>query len=80
MENQQSKKKSSASLVVAGGIAVTPFIGAPVMAQTASDPIADVNAMITSLGTITAGVTAIIIGAMTVRLAIKMVNRLTVKG
>lgn len=42
--------------------------------------IADVEAMVGSLGTIAGAVTTVVVGAMGVRYAIKLVNRVAVKG
>lgn len=70
------------SLVLGAAVAATgvvAFVDVPANAQSTGG-IADINAMVTSLGTIAAGVTTVILGAMVVRLGIKFVNRMTVKG
>jgi hypothetical protein len=61
----------------AGGVLATTVIATPVMAQTA---VTDITAMVTSLGTLATAVTTVVLGAMVVRLGIKFVNRMTVKG
>lgn len=82
MENNEvNQEKKVASLATGGVVAAgtVAMIDVPVMAQ-ATGAVADVNSMVTSLGSIATGATAVILGAMVVRLAIKFVNRLTVKG
>lgn len=67
--------------LAAGAIGSTALIvESPVMAQTASTGVTDITAMVTSLGTLAGAVTAVVLGAMVVRLGIKFVNRMTVKG
>ena len=77
--NEQKTKKNT--LVKAGALAAASalIISVPANAQDA-DPVTDVNNMVTSIGTITAGVTTVVIAALTVRLAVKQVNRLMTKG
>lgn len=54
----------------------------PVFAQAAASTggVSDVSTMVTSLGGIAAAVTTVVLGAMGVRMAIKLVNRVGVKG
>jgi hypothetical protein len=81
MENQSQKfylsDKHKAAL--AGASAVT-ILGTTQAAMAQTTPVEDVNAMVTSIGSITAGVVGVVVGAMTVRLAVKQVNRLMTKG
>lgn len=76
-------KSNAKDLIVVGVSAAAvglTFIEVPAMAQTSNDAVTDINAMVTSLGTIAAGTTTVVLGAMIVRLGIKFVNRMTVKG
>lgn len=78
-----SRDKNGA--IVVGGSALSAVVAtvaadSPLLAQTASTPISDVSSMITSLGGIAAAVTVVVLGAMGVRMAIKLVNRVSVKG
>lgn len=82
-----TKSKNGREWIIAGasgasGAAVGfSLISQPAQAQTASNTaVSDINAMVTSLGTIAAGVTTVVLAAMVVRLGIKFVNRMTVKG
>jgi hypothetical protein len=70
-------RKQGQAVVAAAGLGALVLTQAP---PAKADPVADVTTMVTSLGGITTAVIAVIIAAMTARLAIKMVNRLTVKG
>lgn len=72
-----NKKKTQIALL--GGVAGSTIV-TPVMAQTASDPVQQTTSMVNSLGTLAGVVTTVVLGAMVVRLAIKFVNRMTVKG
>jgi hypothetical protein len=75
------RDEKNGRVALAGAAAVG---GATVLATSqpahAQGAVAEINTMVTSLGTITAGVVTVIVGALTVRLAVKMINRLTVKG
>lgn len=62
-------------LYVVGGITAIPMVAAPAHAT-----VADVNTMVDSLSGVAAGITTIVLGAMGVRYAIKIVNRVAVKG
>ena len=76
--NFDNKKKAAA---LSGFVASAVVIEQPVLAQTASSSnIDNVSSMITSLGGIAAAVTVVVLGAMGVRMAIKLVNRVGVKG
>ena len=74
-----SEKNYKKFLPVSAGIAFILVTTQPASAQT-DDPIADINAMVDNIGTITSGVITVIIAALTVRLGIKQVNRLMTKG
>jgi hypothetical protein len=78
MLNQEKQRRERYALPVAGGIIGTAAISQPAQAQSAG--IADVSAMVTTLGTVAGAVVTVVLFAMGVRLAIKIVNRLTVKG
>lgn len=52
----------------------------PTYAQTAPAGITEVSNTVTSLGGIAAAITTIVLGAMGVRMAIKLVNRVATKG
>lgn len=68
-------------LVVAGAAIAASAITLELPAQAATTgSVDDVSAMVTSLGGIAAAVTAVVLGAMGVRMAIKLVNRVGVKG
>jgi uncharacterized protein (DUF2062 family) len=64
-------------IALAGGVTVG-ILAASATPSHAS--VADVEAMVTSLGGIAAAVTTVVVGAMGVRYAIKLVNRVAVKG
>lgn len=68
------------SLALFGATTGTVITVSPVMAQTATDPIQQTTTMVNSLGTLAGVVTTVVLGAMVVRLGIKFVNRMTVKG
>lgn len=74
-------KKGTLSVVGLGASTSVVAFQTPVLAQAApTSPIDSVSAMITSLGGIAAAVTVVVLGAMGVRMAIKLVNRVGVKG
>lgn len=79
MESLASKKSN---FLVSSGLAISSIaIGvSPTFAQTAPAGVADVSATVTSLGGISAAITTIVLGAMGVRMAIKLVNRVATKG
>jgi hypothetical protein len=63
---------------VATGIAISPFAA---MAQTApTGDVAGVSTVISSLAGIASAIAVIVLGAMGVRMAIKLVNRVATKG
>lgn len=70
-------KKKAISLGAIGTSAL--ILESPVLAQAAT-PISDITAMVNSLGTLAGVTTTVVLGAMVVRLGIKFVNRMTVKG
>lgn len=76
-DSQKSKYFVSSGLAISSiAIGVTPTL-----AQTApTGGVADVSATVTSLGGIAAAITTIVLGAMGVRMAIKLVNRVATKG
>ena len=78
----QTNNKFKKYLPVAAGVGTILIASQPANAQDAggSDPVADVTSMVTSIGTITGSVVGVVIAAMTVRLAVKQVNRLMTKG
>ena len=80
--NQLNQEKNKKQTLIASGVVGTSVVAtsSPVLAQTANNGVTAVNALVTDLGTITAGVTTVIIAAMGVRMAIKFVNRMMVKG
>ncbi|MCJ8280305.1 MAG: hypothetical protein MJK14_10450 [Rivularia sp. ALOHA_DT_140] len=80
MNNNKKRQQIFIAGTVAGGTSLIAS-SSPVLADTTTNGgVTAVNALVTDLGTITAAVTAIIVGAMGVRMAIKFVNRMTVKG
>ena len=73
------KSNFLASSVLATGAVVIGV--SPTYAQTTTTGgVADVNATVTSLGGVAAAITTIVLGAMGVRMAIKLVNRVATKG
>lgn len=81
------KRNKSGNLVLAGAAVSTAAIAYELPASAQSSGTTDANAnitsvstMITSLGGIAAAVTVVVLGAMGVRMAIKLVNRVGVKG
>jgi type IV secretory pathway VirB2 component (pilin) len=77
------KDKSGVIAIVGAGVAAAAIAyESPASAQsTPSNANIDaVSTMITSLGGIAAAVTVVVLGAMGVRMAIKLVNRVGVKG
>ena len=75
-----SEKHYKKFLPISAGIGLILIATQPASAQDSNDPIADINAMVDNIGTITGGVITVIIAALTVRLGIKQVNRLMTKG
>lgn len=76
-------KRNKSGVVLVGISAGAVALESPVFAQTTTTPnsnIDNVSTMITSLGGIAAAVTVVVLGAMGVRMAIKLVNRVGVKG
>lgn len=71
-------KKYAAYFGGATGISAFVLSESPVLAQTSG--VSEINSMVASLGTLAGTVTAVVLGAMIVRLGIKFVNRMTVKG
>lgn len=55
-------------------------IGVSVSPTPARAATTEINSMVTSISTMVGTVTTVMVAAMTVRLAIKFVNRMTVKG
>lgn len=77
----ESRKERSTSAKTAAAAAGVGTILAPVAAFAQGDgAVTQATTMVTSLGGIATAATGVIIGAMTVRYAIKFVNRLMVKG
>jgi hypothetical protein len=76
-ENQRSKISRS-DLLIASGVGVGLAATVPLPASAAG--VEDVSSMITTLGGVAAAVTIVVLGAMGVRMAIKLVNRVSVKG
>lgn len=77
------KKDKSGAVVIAGagvGAAALAYESPASAQSTTTSPIDSVSTMITSLGGIAAAVTVVVLGAMGVRMAIKLVNRVGVKG
>jgi hypothetical protein len=74
-QRRRVRREAALTLGAAGG-AVLATSARPARA----DVVADITAMVSSLGGITTAVVAVVIAGITVRLAIKFVNRLTVKG
>jgi hypothetical protein len=78
----QFKKDEKGKYIVAGAALGSAVLAAtqPASAATDTGTLDDVTAMVTSLGGIAAVVTGVVLGAMGVRMAIKLVNRISVKG
>ena len=70
---QQSVAIEQVAAALAGGSVLV--IAPGVLAQAAPDPVTEVNNLVTNLGTITGGVITVMIGAIGVRLAIKVISR-----
>lgn len=64
--------------VTAGSVALVAI--QPASAQTTTTPVDQVSSLVTSMGVLAGVITTVILGAMGVRMAIKFVNRMTVKG
>lgn len=79
IENTQ-KKRNQKLLVAGAAIAGTTLVRTQPASAQATDPVEQVNSMVTNLGTITGGVVTVIIASLTVRLAVKQVNRLMTKA
>jgi hypothetical protein len=77
-EKMISEGNSKSAQVVAGAIASVPVAAAAFAAPPAT--IADVSDTVTALGALAAAAVAVVLGAMGARLAIKIVNRVAVKG
>lgn len=75
-DNFLDSKKGKA--VLSGGVTVGILVAASQPSDAAG--IADVTAMVGDLGSIAAAITTVVLGAMGVRYAIKLVNRVAVKG
>ena len=71
-------KNKKFPLLFLSSVSALVLFSAPAQAQDAS--VDDVSSMVSSVGAITGVATSVVLGAMGVRLAIKQVNRLTVKG
>lgn len=63
----------------AGAVALLATGASPVLAQ-ATDPVAQISTMVTNLGALLAVAIVVVLGAMGLRLAVKQINRLMVKG
>lgn len=75
-----SRDKSGKLTLASAGLSASVLgYGSPVLAQTTT-PLDNVTSMITSLGGIAGTITVVVVGAMAVRMAIKLVNRVGVKG
>lgn len=77
-------KKGISPLKMAGlGLLATASVlgaGSVMSPASATTPVEDVEAMVTSVGGIAAAAVTVVLGAMGARIAIKMVNRVAVKG
>jgi hypothetical protein len=79
MFDPKSKKFVAAAAVVT--TATVMSAPTPVHAQAVTGGgVADVTAMVTSLGAIGAAIATVVLGTMGIRMAIKLVNRAAVKG
>lgn len=79
----QVTKSQKSNLLASSAIAASAVVigVSPTYAQTApTGGVADVSTTVTSLGGISAAITTIVLGAMGVRMAIKLVNRVATKG
>lgn len=77
IQSEECKKKLAKEGLIAAGVAGVTASVTPIPAHASVN---DVSSMITSLGGIAAAVTTVVLGAMGVRYAIKLVNRVGVKG
>jgi hypothetical protein len=75
LDNFLDTRQGKIATVAVTGASVAAFATLPASAQ-----VADVNTMVSSLGGVVTGVTGIILVAMGTRYAIKLVNRVAVKG
>ncbi len=68
--------------VAAAASALTILGASPVLAQTtgSTPDVSSVSGMVTAIGTIAATIATVVVGAMAIRMAIKIVNRVAVKG
>lgn len=77
-------KKGISPLKMAGlGLLATASVlgaGSVMSPASATTPVEDVQSMVTSVGGIATAAVAVVLGAMGARIAIKMVNRVAVKG
>lgn len=83
MQDSKLSAMTPAQKIALGSVASAPLLltSAPAFAQeTPADPVGEVNSMVTSIGTITTGVIGVVVAGLTVRLAVKQVNRLMTKG
>lgn len=72
------KKFLPAASVAAGSTAAVAFSVQP--ANAAPPDLTDITGTITALGGIATAAVAVVLGAMGARIAIKLINRVTVKG
>lgn len=72
-----NKALTAASAVVGSGAAVA-FAVQP--ANAAPPDLTDISGTVTALGGIAAAAVTVVLGAMGARIAIKLINRVTVKG
>jgi hypothetical protein len=78
LDFQKFRNKTIAASAVGASVI---GVASPSFAQSATPPSPnDVAATLTTVGTVAGGAVAIVLGAMGIRLAVKMVNRLSVKG
>ena len=80
MQDSKLSAMTPAQKVALGAVASAPLLltSSPAFAQ--DDPVGEVNSMVSSIGTITSGVIGVVVAGLTVRMAVKQVNRLMTKG
>jgi len=76
--NFTDEQKTDAKVAVSAASATTILVPMVAMADDAN--LTSITTMVTSLGTLAGAVTTVVLGAMVVRLGIKFVNRMAVKG
>lgn len=78
VERRKNSRKEKVGYIAAGSALAAITAARPASAQQAG--VDDVSALVTALGGISSAVIIVVLGAMGARMAIKIVNRVSVKG